>query len=385
MLSLCLLFPGKKFLSNLIFWATCLVTGSAYVIPLVLKYGISGLVTSMVNILNGDMTHASGANTMGESILISFIKNSIRISILLTMVFASSFVICLIVAKIKKSRITWAQVKLPAIIISGAYTLCQWLILRSGYDGLKLFIPTCIICALADCIIVFHKKTSNRKAYLLPFIGLLISIGVFINVLTVSNVPMINNLSFLSTGVIWSLVILSLANNDSQNENLFATISVTAVAAVIFVGTLFTLPSGPAGNTVFACNSRIEIGPAKNIYTSKKVASTYTEATNEFKKMVPAGSNVLIVSNSYENTLLNYCYLLNDVNISHYSVNSTPTFSQKLEEFWIEYPEKTPDVVIFNNSTYSSWEFDWIRIYTEYYLTYNHRESLDVLDIYYCP
>ena len=40
-------------------------------------------------------------------------------------------------------------------------------------------------------------------------------------------------------------------------------------------------------------------------------------------------------------------------------MNSTPTFSEKLEEYWQQFPEKTPDVVMVNTHAVTLKEGDW--------------------------
>ena len=55
----------------------------------------------------------------------------------------------------------------------------------------------------------------------------------------------------------------------------------------------------------------------------------------------------------------------------------------KLEEYWNLYPEKYPDVIAVNRSTYHVWEWDWILYYLENYYHYDRVVSTEYADFYF--
>ncbi len=317
------------------------------------------------NTLKGDATHSTGANILGQSVIITYFKDVMTIIVLESLVFGIAF--------LWKRKRGWNQIFLAANIISLLMTMWFWFVQKTGYDGVKLYIPTCLLYALYSMVQCLKRKQSC----MIPLMGICLGLGVFLNVIFVSNVPLINNLPFLLPAVIWGLVLICEGTKETSDGVAF--LAVTCMAAVL--GTLFTLQSSPAGTLVFDCDERISEGPAKGIFTSEFVASTYSEANRIFQEKIPDGSNVLIVTNNYYNTLLYYCYMNNHAKISHYSVNSTPTFTKHLEYYWLMFPEKYPDVIFINNTTF--YQDTWILDYAEYYFDYDYKEESKYGNIYY--
>ncbi|MCQ2539271.1 MAG: hypothetical protein MJ114_02360 [Acetatifactor sp.] len=382
MLALCLLFPKKKWKSNLWFWGTCAVTGILYFLMILINNGWNVTMTGIRGILAGDMTHASGANIVGQSVLISLIKNGAQLGMAMAAAFLIAFAFVFCKCKVQKLPFRWRAVGILALLVSCVYTLYLWLIKGYGYDAMKLYIPVSMCLALVILGVKAKKKEALRD-YLLPFVGMLVNLGIFVNVLFISNVPMINNLSFLSTSVVWSLVILCLSVKEEREEKIWNAVALGTVLLTVCVATGFTLPSSPSGNNILSCRQRICCGPARSIFTAERTAKVYSTAAHEFAENIQEGSKVLLVSNSFDNTLVNYCYLMKDVEISHYSVNSTPTYSMKLEEYWNLYPEKYPDVIAVNKNTYTTWEWDWILLYVRDYYGYKEVVNTESFDFYY--
>lgn len=361
---LCVLFPGHKWKSNLCFFGTCGITALVYVAGIILRNGLSNVLLGIRGVTSGDITHASGANILGQSKYLAYLKNGLSLLGLLSITAAIAFGLSLVLSRTIKK---YERIHIFAILwfaISGMHTLYCWFIQRTGYDGIKLYIP----CTLIIIFIYWCKYKGATKDSIcpIPFFGILLGAGCFINVLFVSNVPLTNNLPFLLPSVVWGMVLFALLTKEISfpREMLFS-----GIAVLTALGTMFTLQSGPAGFTIFDCNDRITEGPAKGVMVAESVAKVYNSESVSFSKNVSEGSTALLVTNGYFNTLLYYCYLENGVNISHYSVNSTPTFIQMLEGYWVIYPDKFPDVIVVNNSTsymYYGWIFDYIENYYGY-------------------
>ncbi len=65
----------------------------------------------------------------------------------------------------------------------------------------------------------------------------------------------------------------------------------------------------------------------------------------EWKDHVNGGDKVLIVTNTLQsNVLISYMY--ENVTISHYSMLNPFAYNEMLLEYWKEYPERYPDVIV---------------------------------------
>ena len=236
-------------------------------------------------------------------------------------------------------------------------TLIQWFPMQTGYEGLRLFIPVAAICG-ALSLRGEAKDEPGRMRQVMALFGILIFAGAYVHVLCISNVPLIQNLSFLYGACLWGLISLVFTYGAGDRRASLTGLLVT-LGFVVIAGSGYTLSSGAFGSHIFELDGIVRNGPAQNCLMSKDAAWVYHTDYETFESVVPKGSNVLIITDFFRNTSVTSCYLLNDVHISHYSVNSTPTFSEKLEEYWQQFPEKTPDVVMVNTHAVTLKEGDW--------------------------
>ena len=75
--------------------------------------------------------------------------------------------------------------------------------------------------------------------------------------------------------------------------------------------------------------------------------------------IVKEGTPVLLVTNFFHNESLTLLYMMNDVKISHYSVNSTMTYGDKLREYWEFFPDRRPKCVIINGDSCFYEDYLW--------------------------
>lgn len=352
---------------SLIFWLTCIITGVVYILIIGSQAGFSNMLQTVSGILSGDMTHSSGTNITSNSIIITYAKNLALIAGFLLLDALISYLICFL---LKKRDAVFAVF----LNFSFLVTLYYWFVKKAGYDGLKLFIPAILLVSLH----FFAKsKKAKEKKLTLPLFGIFAGIACFINVLLISNVPLINNLSFLFLSALFGMLLISMFMDDGTKAFLC-----TLLLAVSFAGTFFTVLSSPCGNTIFSYTHKIEDGPSKGCYVDEYMATVYNKALTDFTENTRPGDNILIVSNCWYNTNLTTLYMTNDVNISHYSVNSTPTYNSSLEDYWNRFPEYYPDIIIVNNSTITTWEWDWINYYIHTSFHYDRQIDTEYLTFF---
>ena len=93
---------------------------------------------------------------------------------------------------------------------------------------------------------------------------------------------------------------------------------------------------------VFYVKQKALSGPALNVYCGWLDGTKYNEAAAVMAQYVKEDEAVLCV------TANSLWYLLGEGQISNYSTISTPTFDERLYEYWELHPEKYPDVVIID-------------------------------------
>ena len=356
---------------NLLFWGICLFCGTVYVLTLLAINGWDTMLFGINGVLNGDDTHLGGVLLNGNQKWVDYLQNTGIILAYVAVTLLIALFVSFVIFRITRKR---NDVWMPVWIAEAyAVTLYNWFVKKTGYEGLKLYIPVLSFVG----IYVFFKHfcsakdgQAERSSMLPAFYGIIIGIGVFANVLLISNVGITLNISFLNTSALWSMVIL-ISYLEKFDVPVKYCLASGLFCLMVIVGTGFTLNSGPNGNTIFDVKrgGRMQEGPTKGTVVSNTVANVYDANYQLFMTLVKENSNVLIVTNFFHNQSLTPIYMLNDVNISHYTVNSTPTYGDKLYEYWEKYPERMPDCIIINGDSCRAddylWALDLISKYDE--------------------
>ncbi|MBO4751011.1 MAG: hypothetical protein J5546_11940 [Lachnospiraceae bacterium] len=345
---------------NLWFWGTCFACGAAYLLALLCVDGPKVLLTGIRGILGGDDTHATGTLLSGGSKLASYGKD---LGIVLLALLGAA-VVAWLIERILRAVFPKAFSDSPSfefkrllfLAVSLDATLFLWFIMGAGFDGLKLYLPALILLGIS----VFLEKKSDDKM-LVPLFGILLGIGTFLNVLLISNVDLITNLTFLSGAAIWGLVLL-VQFFEAEEKKIETWFVLLAMLFVVFLGTTYTLGSGPAGQNILQLvkvRGKIQEGPAKGTYVTREIAGAYNENCRMMQAIVKEGTPVLLVTNFFHNESLTLLYMMNDVKISHYSVNSTMTYGDKLREYWELFPDRRPKCVIINGDSCFYEDYLW--------------------------
>ena len=282
---------------NLIFWGTCLVCGLAYVAGLLIMDGPSDLWFGIRGLLAGDDTHASGALLNGNGKVTEYLQEAGSVCTFLVATLGMALLISWIFSRVKKEQ---SRLWMPLWLgLSYGVTFVYWFIKRSGYEGMKLHYPVLAILGVfayfslrgqEKCFeAAFGKNKEDqresfdpvKKRALLPAVyGILLGMGVFVNVLCFSNVGLICNLTFLSTSALWGMVLLvtlmeagsvgqerderviragmivgqerdkQVISAGSTRGKEAALAYVLSFFAVAVLGTALTLNYGPSGSTI---------------------------------------------------------------------------------------------------------------------------------------
>ena len=393
---------------NLIFWGTCLACGSVYVAGLLILDGPSDLWFGIQGLLAGDDTHASGALLNGNGKATEYLQEAGKVCAFLVVTLGIAVLASWVLSHVKKEK---NRLWLPLWVgLAYGVTLFYWFVKKSGYEGMKLYYPVLAILGIfayfslrgqEKCFeAAFGKNKEDqresfdlvKKRALLPAVyGILLGMGVFVNVLCFSNVGLICNLTFLSTSALWGMVLLVTwmeagsvgqerdervisagmivgQERDKQVISAGSTRGKKAALAYVFsffavavMGTALTLNYGPSGSTILDLRGagRMQDGPAKGTIVARQIANFYGVNEQTFREVVKEGSKVLIVTSFFHNQSLTTMYMLNDVKISHYTVNSTPTYGEQLLSYWERYPERKPDCIIINGDSCPAEDYQW--------------------------
>ena len=351
---------------NLAFWGTCAAGGLAYVGMLLLTDGPRTLVLGIQGMLAGDDTH--GSTLLNGSLKWSeYLRESGIICGCLVASLGAAYLISRMMARVGKGK----RAELPMLWLGISYvvTLSQWFVKQTGYEGLKLHYPVLAILGLFSYFRTWQRDGSafaeaspeeNAAVHgsLLPAVyGIFMGVGVFGNVLFISNVSMICNVTFLGISALWGMVIL--AAQLERSATAFAPALSLFVISVL--GTVLTLNFGPSGRTISDLRSggRMQDGPARGTIVARQIANIYGLNEKAFREQVKEGSNVLVVTSFFHNRSLSTLYMLNDSRISHYTVNSTPTYGDQLYAFWEQHPDRWPDCIVINGDSCPAEDYQW--------------------------
>lgn len=339
-----------------IFFGVCAVCAGLFIMAVFYANGFEDTVFGIEGIISGDGTHNFSHLINGDSKIIIYSKNIIKLLILLAA--TAVFPVIVFFALRRKEALK----HLPAIIWiveSFAYTCFNWFIGKTGYEGLKLFIPVMMI---VGAIYYFKKSKKDKESEMLPaFFGSLIGFFVFVNVLFISNMSLILNLTFLNISALFSLVIIIYALERSGACKT-AKILPGAFLLITALGTGLTLNLSPIGATVFDLSKEGEMkeGPSRGTIVSKEMAEIYDDNYRYFEELTKEPRNVFIVTNYEKNESLTTLYMVNDSNVCHYTVNSTPTYGDRVLDYWDRYSRKKPDCVILQTDSARYDDMVWI-------------------------
>ncbi|MBO4825358.1 MAG: hypothetical protein J5487_08185 [Lachnospiraceae bacterium] len=351
-----ILFKGSGVKKNFLFFGTCAAVAFVYLGTIIAINGFGRTMAGISGILAGDDTHLGENLLTGYSKVASYLKDLGAVALWVVGTGALAFAVYMIIRAVTgKNSSLWMYIWIAEAF---AVTLFNWLVRKTGYEGLKLYIP--VILAIGITEFVRKSREDGARDVIVPFFGMILGIGLFVNVLLFSNVDLITNLTFINTSVLWGLVIIAIRLEQKKIDGNVQTILATFFL-VMAVGTALTLNSGPYGTTVFNIPdlNYMRKGPAKGAFVSRTIEAVYDTNTELFMNTVREGSNVLIVTNFIHNQSLSTLYMLNNVNISHYTVNSTPTYGDKLYEYWGAHPDKWPDAVIINSGSCAYEDYLW--------------------------
>lgn len=326
-----------------IFLGTCIVLGIAYVIYFLQKmsfqdfhYGISQMMI--------DGTHST-----------TFInKLAIWGNELL------GLLPHVLLAIIPAAVLSFAFRKLKALNISILISLCvalveQVVIWLGNSEYLQKPLIYFYVLYIAGYLIYTHYFKHNSEAHkriysFLLWMGLIVGGTVWLSALAITNTTISVTGSYLMIGLISSIFLFSESfSNVSVNLKKIG-LRLEFLAAVFLIGTtlfakgFLVCSNEGAKDTIAMVRQKVLYGPAKGIYCRYMdgyalncYAELLKQAAVEQKRVLYVGVHSLV-------------YLYGEQVICNYSTISTPTYDERLLEYWERNPEKKPELIICDTS-----------------------------------
>ncbi|MBR6308028.1 MAG: hypothetical protein IKR39_05420 [Lachnospiraceae bacterium] len=189
---------------------------------------------------------------------------------------------------------------------------------------------------------ILRKRMSNVEEAIWKT-GVCISISTFIGVIVLTNVGILPTFGYLVLGAAVSLIPISKISPKHGSV-----ITLVLCISLLCVRGLYVMNGYSEMNGRFIANIEniIRVGPTKGIVAPLTVADEARESIEDYKNGIKNNDSVLVVADWIADSIV---YLYTDAEIANYSTIDTTTYSEKLEEYWNQYPHKRPTVIAYKS------------------------------------
>lgn len=373
----------KRLQNELSFIIGCTVTGALYLIFLQCTTGLKNVFANLGNVINGDGTHLNGVNIVGENALSSVLNDLktllIYIAVLLVVSVIISVAIFLIRRK-KNPKVCFHEIMISiTIVLSFIPSLYMWYVRLRNYDSIKIYHVVITVVGIV-AFFLWRKNNQEETEKRTVIVAILAGLLMFVSVCLVSNVPMLMNVVYLQTAVLFAVFSICLLFDG--NKAVMWDIALLFVVFMVIGSTGFTVRDSLYGQNIMYMRSVVHEGPTKGLLVNKSEEEIIRKQTDEYLSYVKDTDSVLIISNNMNNPVTAY-YMLNKAVISNYSLNATPVYNETLVEYWDQYPERLPNVIAVDKAYGQDLNFmegTWIRNYVEGHYTLDY--EADYMNFY---
>lgn len=355
-------YSEEKWKDLFIFSGGCFGTGLLYVGYFVLQIGFDGLFEGVMNIVSSDSFHANSPLEQWVEYLAEFGQ----VVLLLAECGLIAFGISRLIARVKRGKSEVAEPKryymfLFLVILCG-YHFFSTVSVGDKYMYLSLFIAI-MLCGL------WSLKACEQKEKMVYITGATLSVCALLATLLLTNLSFLSSVAYLVLGVAVSFV--PICKYLEEKGPVFKKIWPRAVIVLFCAVTVFR-----SGYLIQATHNRnnsvfdlleapkiVQYGPSKGVVTDYFGGHVINETYLEWPEYVKPGDRILLVGVELLSTI---AYLNEDTEISAASTICTPTYDEKLLEYWEENPEKYPNVVVVScwdgelKISEDTWIMQWI-------------------------
>ena len=322
-----------------IFLGTCVVLGIAYIIYFLTKMSVQDFLYGISQM----MTDGAHSDTFTDRLL----AYGQELLTLLPHVLIAVIPSALLCFSVRKWR-AWNRFFATALCIALAEQVIIWLG-NSRYLHRPL-IYFYVLYSAGCCLYHFnfnHKNREYKPIYTFLFwMGIVAGGAVWLSALMITNTTISVTGSYLMIGLISAILFMSESFSRESVDLAKAGLRLELLTAIFLVGTtLFAKGFLVCSNegekdTVAMVRQKALYGPAKGIYcrylegfTLNTYAELLEQISIEEKRVLYVGLHSLI-------------YFYGGQVICNYSTISTPTYDERLWDYWERNPEKRPELVI---------------------------------------
>lgn len=353
---------GKKSWRDvLLFMGICAVSGTAYVGFFVSRLGLKTFVQSIGYIVAADSTHGvRGGYYSG----IKFFRSSGSCFLELGISFLLALIVNLVVRKWMSGKrfvreYNFRQTGIQLFPVCYVIVDClAVLIYRERYAYILLFL-------LFFCGGVFGLRYCNAAEKRIVLTGMLLSVGSFFAVLMLTNLDFCSVVQYLILAVMVSFLPISrVLERSFKKSRLCKYLPLFCFCfLLIFREGILLKTSGEMPSNLLDVGGIIKGGPAMGIVEDYMGAYMENSTIEEMGQLVREGDRLLIVTPEKVSTL---GYLYKGTTVSAASTICTPTYDEKLLQYWEQNPEKRPNLIMVEcwygelKMEEDSWIMQWI-------------------------
>lgn len=301
---------------------TCMVIGFGYIGYFLSKMSVSEFIYGIKQMLS-DGSHSSMSDKVSW-ILIELKSWVVPVLIIIT----TSLLICRIYQKVNKEARSVGRFFLPImLIVSMVHQIIYWLIPSNLYlNRPLLYFYIAFIAGLIMC--------RDNKLLLWGFY--IPNIAIWACVMLVTNTGFRVTGAFLMPCIILTLVIMC----DEKSAPFTGTALLLIIFILFFARGYLVMENNGYKESVQFVKQKALYGPAKDIYCVYNDGFDYNAAAELLSEYGEDGEIILVVGSH------SLWYMLGDYKVGTYSTISTPTFDERLLQYYEMNPDRKPDLII---------------------------------------
>ncbi len=319
----------------------CGMAGGAYMLCLIASAGWGDFWFCVRQIVTGDGSHEAG---LAEKLL-NYILESGKAAVLLLGCGGLAFVLVYLWRFFRRKEInTINGILVVSFALLFALNLVRMIFGIDPWIHLVVYFPILFL----GCR---WKKYCSEEEQLFFQIGMMLSLGSGLAVLILTNLTVLTTASYLILGVMVSMVpigryLQQCAQGRRHPERVWG-IMVLFLCVTIFQNLVDVRSVSDIGaySRIIDVRGVVKSGPEAGIFMDYIGAYKRNRDLEEWKENVYPGDRILIVDTRGGGTS-NIGYLYEDTEVCIDSTICTPTYNEKLLQYWEQNPEKEPNVVI---------------------------------------
>lgn len=356
-IALLVAYSENKWKDILIFSAGCLGIGVVYVGYFAWKIGAGELLDSIGHIIGGDSSHGVG---LGVKFL-EYFKEMGKVILLLAVCALVSILCTRLYARLFKEKQEKPYLFFFLLVLS-VYNFVSALVVGDRYMYLSIFLA--VIAGGWWC-----RRACDRTGKMIYDIGAILSSVALLATLLLTNLTFLTSVAYMILGVTVSFVPIGkyLEGKGPVFKKIWPGYAMVLFCAATIFRSGFLIIYGDYVNAsvidLIEAPKIIQYGPSKGIVTDYFRGHVINESVLEWPESVQDGDRILLVSSDYLSAI---GYLYADTEICTPSTICTPTYDERLLEYWEKNPEKYPNVVIVScwdgdlKLKEDSWIMQWI-------------------------